>query len=72
MSARLGEVSLMLSSHTLAPGEQLELDALKVCFEEAKKSENTALYKEATSLIGGRLGQEYDPDAAWMVQGQPD
>ena len=48
--------------------EQLELDALKVCFEEAKKSENTALYKEATSLIGGRLGQEYDPDAAWMEQ----
>ena len=28
VSARLGEVSLMLSSHTLAPGEQLELDAL--------------------------------------------
>jgi len=48
--------------------EQLELDALKVCFEEAKKSENTTLYKEATSLIGGRLGQEYDPDAAWMEQ----
>jgi hypothetical protein len=28
VSARLGDVSLMLSSHTLAPGEHLELDAL--------------------------------------------
>lgn len=48
--------------------ETLELDALKVAFDEAKKVEHTALYKEVTEMIRGRCGQEYLCDTTWVEQ----
>jgi COP9 signalosome complex subunit 1 len=48
--------------------ETLELDALKISCDEAKKAEQTALYKEVTELIRGRCGAEYNCDSEWTEQ----
>mmetsp|Transcript_2399 Transcript_2399/g.3835 ORF Transcript_2399/g.3835 Transcript_2399/m.3835 type:complete len:439 (-) Transcript_2399:52-1368(-) len=46
--------------------ESLELDALKIAVDEARKAEQTALYTEVTQRINGRCGQDYVCDAAWI------
>ena len=48
--------------------ETLELDALKIVFEEARKAEQTALYKDVTDGMKGRCGTQYECDAAWVEQ----
>ena len=46
----------------------MELDALKIVFEEARKAEQTALYKDVTDGMKGRCGTQYECDAAWVEQ----
>ncbi|CAN6711145.1 unnamed protein product [Malus baccata var. baccata] len=45
--------------------QAMELEALRMTYDEIKKGENTQLHKEVVQKIGGRLGPEYGMDVAW-------
>lgn len=51
-----------------AAGTQLELDALRMAIDELKRTENTVLYRQATTAAQGRLGPGYDCDDSWAEQ----
>jgi hypothetical protein len=44
----------------------VELEALRMAFEEIKKGENTGLFKECVEKINGRLGPSYTLDQEWI------
>lgn len=44
----------------------LELEALRMAFDEIKKGENTGLFKECAEKISGRLGPSYGLDQEWV------
>ncbi|KAK2983978.1 hypothetical protein RJ640_027303 [Escallonia rubra] len=46
-------------------GGAMELEALRMAYDEIKKGENTQLFREVVQRIDGRLGPEYGPDPAW-------
>ncbi|CAL0315118.1 unnamed protein product [Lupinus luteus] len=43
----------------------MQLEALRMAYDEIKKGENTQLYREVVQKIDGRLGPGYDLDVAW-------
>jgi COP9 signalosome complex subunit 1 len=43
----------------------MQLEALRMAYDEVKKGENTQLFREIVKKIGGRLGPSYGPDSAW-------
>ncbi|KAK7274581.1 hypothetical protein RIF29_15677 [Crotalaria pallida] len=43
----------------------MQLEALRMAFDEIKKGENTQLFREVVQKIDGRLGSGYDLDVAW-------
>ncbi|GER57463.1 COP9 signalosome complex subunit 1 [Striga asiatica] len=43
----------------------MELEALRLAYDEIKKGENTQLFREVVTRIGGRLGPNYGADNAW-------
>ncbi|KAE9595551.1 putative proteasome component (PCI) domain-containing protein [Lupinus albus] len=43
----------------------MQLEALRMAYDEIKKGENTQLYREVVQKIDGRLGPDYDLDVAW-------
>lgn len=43
----------------------MQLEALRMAYDEAKKGENTQLFREIVQKIDGRLGPSYRPDKAW-------
>ncbi|RAL46235.1 hypothetical protein DM860_016668 [Cuscuta australis] len=43
----------------------MQLDALRMAYEEIKKGENTQLFREVVQRINGRLGPNYGMDTAW-------
>lgn len=43
----------------------MQLEALRMAYEEIKKGENTQLFREAVQKICGRLGPNYEMDSAW-------
>ncbi|KAF7153350.1 hypothetical protein RHSIM_Rhsim01G0153400 [Rhododendron simsii] len=43
----------------------MQLEALRMAYDEAKKGENTQLFREIVEKIDGRLGPSYGPDKAW-------
>jgi COP9 signalosome complex subunit 1 len=44
----------------------LELDALRLAIDAAKRGNDTALYKELTAQAAGRLGPDYAEDELWI------
>ncbi|KAJ9563419.1 hypothetical protein OSB04_008579 [Centaurea solstitialis] len=44
----------------------MQLEALRMAYDEIKKGENTQLFREVVQKIDGRLGPNYGPDSAWM------
>lgn len=44
----------------------LELDALRLAIDAAKRGKDTALYKELVVLANGRLGPDYAEDELWV------
>lgn len=44
----------------------LELDALRLAIDDAKRGRDTALYKELVALGNGRLGPDYAEDELWV------
>lgn len=43
----------------------MQLEALRMAYDEIKKRENTQLFREVVAKIDGRLGPKYGPDNAW-------
>lgn len=43
----------------------MQLEALRMAYEEIKKGENTQLFREVVQKIDGRLGPNYGMDSAW-------
>lgn len=43
----------------------MQLEALRMAYDEVKKGENTQLFREVVNKIDGRLGQGYGPDPGW-------
>ncbi|KAJ1392596.1 Winged helix DNA-binding domain superfamily [Sesbania bispinosa] len=43
----------------------VQLEALRMAYDEIKKGENTQLFREVVQKIDGRLGPDYDMDVAW-------
>ncbi|XP_059651471.1 COP9 signalosome complex subunit 1 [Cornus florida] len=43
----------------------MQLEALRMAYDEIKKGENTQLFREVLQKIDGRLGPNYGPDPAW-------
>lgn len=44
----------------------MEIEALRMAYDEIRKGENTQLYREVVLKIGGRLGPRYEMDQAWV------
>ncbi|WOG95383.1 hypothetical protein DCAR_0414699 [Daucus carota subsp. sativus] len=43
----------------------LQLEALRIAYDEVKKGENTQLFREVVAKIAGRLGDAHGPDPDW-------
>lgn len=43
----------------------MQLEALRMAYDEIKKGENTQLFREVVKKIDGRLGPNYAMDEAW-------
>ncbi|XP_051117299.1 COP9 signalosome complex subunit 1-like [Andrographis paniculata] len=43
----------------------MQLEVLRMAYDEIKKGENTQLFREVVAKIDGRLGPKYGPDNAW-------
>lgn len=44
----------------------MEIEALRMAYDEIKKGENTQMYREVVQKIGGRLGPQYEMDQGWV------
>ncbi|PPS02747.1 hypothetical protein GOBAR_AA17906 [Gossypium barbadense] len=56
---------IFLADHCDNSGMQLE--ALRMAYDELKKGENTQLFREVVQKIDGRLGPNYSMDAKWCA-----
>lgn len=45
--------------------EAVELEALRMAYDEVKRGEDTMFHREVTNKINGRLGPKYALDQAW-------
>ncbi|XP_024018226.1 COP9 signalosome complex subunit 1 [Morus notabilis] len=45
--------------------QAMQLEALRMAYDEIKKGENTQLFREVVQKIDGRLGPNYTMDSAW-------
>lgn len=45
--------------------QAMQLEALRMAYDEIKKGENTQLFREVVQKIDGRLGPNYAMDSAW-------
>lgn len=54
---------LFISDHCGNPA--MQLDALRMAYDEIKKGENTQLFRDVVQKIDGRLGPNYGMDNAW-------
>ncbi|KAL3604068.1 hypothetical protein D5086_004927 [Populus alba] len=43
----------------------MQMEALRMAYEEIKKGENTQLFRDVVHKIDGRLGDDYGMDSAW-------
>lgn len=45
--------------------QAMQMEALRMAYDEIKKGENTQMFREVVEKIGGRLGPQYGMDQAW-------
>ncbi|XP_039000425.1 COP9 signalosome complex subunit 1-like isoform X1 [Hibiscus syriacus] len=45
----------------------MQMEALRMAYDEIKRGENTQLFREVVQKIDGRLGPDYSMDAAWCA-----
>lgn len=55
---------LFIASHC-DNNQTMQLEALRMAYDEIKKGENTQLFREVVQKIDGRLGPNYGMDVAW-------
>ncbi|XP_024174813.1 COP9 signalosome complex subunit 1 [Rosa chinensis] len=55
---------LFIADHSRG-NEAVELEALRMAYDEIKKGENTQWLRDVAQRIDGRLGPEYQMDLAW-------
>lgn len=55
---------LFIADHSRS-NQAMELEALRMAYDEIKKGENTQLFRDVVQKIDGRLGPEYVMDLAW-------
>lgn len=48
------------------PNPTMQLEALRMAYDEIKKGENTQLFRDASLRIDGRLGPAYGMDSSWI------
>ena len=46
--------------------QAMELEALRMAYDEIRKGESTSLYKDVCERINGRLGPSYTVDQEWV------
>ncbi|KAG7018974.1 COP9 signalosome complex subunit 1, partial [Cucurbita argyrosperma subsp. argyrosperma] len=57
---------IFIADHCGADTNQtMQLEALRMAYDEIKKGENTLLFREVVTKIDGRLGPDYGMDATW-------
>lgn len=56
---------IFIADKCAGKNEAMELEALRMAFDEIKKGEDTNLYREVAGKIKGRLGPLYELDASW-------
>ncbi|KAJ8900387.1 hypothetical protein K2173_025027 [Erythroxylum novogranatense] len=54
---------LFIADHT--DNTTMQLEALRMAYDEIKKGENTQLFREVVQKIDGRLGPKYSMDSRW-------
>ncbi|KAB2597628.1 COP9 signalosome complex subunit 1-like [Pyrus ussuriensis x Pyrus communis] len=64
-SGRTKIIRLLFIAERSQSNQAMELEALRMAYDEIKKGENTQLHREVVQKIGGRLGPEYGMDVAW-------
>lgn len=64
-SGRTKIMRLLFIADHCADNQTMQLEALRMAYDEIKKGENTQLFREVVNKINGRLGDKYDMDAAW-------
>ncbi|KAB2620632.1 COP9 signalosome complex subunit 1 [Pyrus ussuriensis x Pyrus communis] len=64
-SGRTKIMRLLFIAQRSQSNEAMELEALRMAYDEIKKGENTQLHREVVQKIVGRLGPEYGMDVAW-------
>ncbi|CAF2059799.1 unnamed protein product [Brassica oleracea] len=55
---------LFIASHC-GGNQTMQLEALRMAYDEIKKGENTQLFRDVVNRINGRLGDKYKMDSAW-------
>lgn len=66
---------IFIADHCDAETNQtMQLEALRMAYDEIKKGENAVLFREVVPKIDGRLGINYGMDATWceMVERRAD
>ncbi|KAH0912502.1 hypothetical protein HID58_035823 [Brassica napus] len=56
---------LFIANHCGGGNQTMQLEALRMAYDEVKKGENTQLFRDVVSKINGRLGDKYGMDSAW-------
>ncbi|CAH2063280.1 unnamed protein product [Thlaspi arvense] len=55
---------LFIANH-YGGNQTVQLEALRMAYDEIKKGENTQLFREVVNKINGRLGEKYAMDSSW-------
>lgn len=56
---------LFIANHCGGGNQAMQLEALRMAYDEIKKGENTQLFRDVVNRINGRLGDKYGMDSAW-------
>ncbi|KAK4379359.1 hypothetical protein RND71_001221 [Anisodus tanguticus] len=64
-SGRTKIMRLLFIADRCGGNASMQLEALRMAYDEIKKGENTQLFREVVQKIDGRLGSNYGPDSAW-------
>ncbi|XP_010523727.1 PREDICTED: COP9 signalosome complex subunit 1 [Tarenaya hassleriana] len=64
-SGRTKIMRLLFIADHCGDNQTMQLEAVRMAYDEIKKGENTQLFRDVVNKINGRLGDKYDMDSAW-------
>ncbi|CAN8254067.1 unnamed protein product [Cochlearia groenlandica] len=56
---------LFIANHCEGNNNTIQLEALRMAYDEIKKGENTKLFRDVVNMINGKLGDKYAMDSSW-------